>query len=270
VKAATSVQAGPCGPAEAGPAPAGPGWQPADPGVPAGPGRRAGLAAKRALDVLGALAGLAVLGVPMLVLAGCLRRQLGGPALFRQVRVTGPGRHAVILKLRTLRGGADPDTCWVPSRAESTALGWLLRATHLDELPQLINVLRGDLSLVGPRPERPHFARRFAAEIPGYADRTRMKAGLTGWAQVHGLNGDTSVADRAALDNAYIDTWSLRLDLVILARTAWLAATDLARHLRSAPGRAVPAAPVPAIAVPAGPRAALGVPSFVPGQGGQP
>jgi lipopolysaccharide/colanic/teichoic acid biosynthesis glycosyltransferase len=216
--------------------------------------------AKRAADIAGALAGLAVLGVPMLVLGACLRRQLGAPALFRQVRVTGPGRCAVILKLRTLRAGADLDTCWAPSPGQSTRLGWLLRASHLDELPQLINVLRGDLSLVGPRPERPYFARRFAAEIPGYADRTRMKAGLTGWAQVHGLNGDTSVAARAALDNAYIDTWSLWLDLVILARTAWLAAAELTAFLRSRP--AVSRAPAP--------RPALRVTASVPGQGGQP
>ena len=218
---------------------------------------RAGLAAKRAFDILGALAGLAVFGLPMLALAGCLRWQLGSPALFRQVRVTGPGRRAVVLKLRTLRVGTE--SCWVPSPAQSTRLGWLLRASHLDELPQLINVLRGELSLVGPRPERPYFARRFTAEIPGYAGRTRMKAGLTGWAQVHGLNGDTSLAARAAFDNDYIDNWSLRLDLLILARTAWLAATELASHLRSrtAPTRAV------------APRAQLGFSPPIPGRGGQ-
>lgn len=204
----------------------------------AGPGRpaarparagRAGLAAKRAVDILGALTGLAVFGLPMLLLGACMRRQLGSPALFRQVRLTGHGRQAVVLKLRTLRPGADH--CWAPSRGQSTRLGWLLRASHLDELPQLVNVLRGEMSLVGPRPERPQFAARFDAEVPGYAGRTRMKAGLTGWAQVHGLTGDTSLADRAAADNGYIDNWSLWLDLVILARTARLAAAELAGHL---------------------------------------
>ena len=218
---------------------------------------RAGLAAKRAIDILGALAGLAVFGLPMLALAACMRWQLGCPALFRQVRVTGHGRTAVVLKLRTLSQGADH--CWAPSPGQSTRLGWLLRASHLDELPQLVNVLRGDLSLVGPRPERPHFAARFAAEVPGYAGRTRMKAGLTGWAQVHGLNGDTSLADRAAADNSYIDNWSLRLDLVILARTAWLAAAALAGYLRRRPAAVHAVAPHPV----------LEVSSSIPGRGGQ-
>jgi lipopolysaccharide/colanic/teichoic acid biosynthesis glycosyltransferase len=217
---------------------------------------RTGLAAKRAIDILGALAGLAVFGLPMLALGACMRWQLGCPALFRQVRVTGHGRSAVVLKLRTLRPGADH--CWAPSQAQSTRLGWLLRASHLDELPQLINVLRGELSLVGPRPERPHFAARFAAEVPGYAARTRMKAGLTGWAQVNGLTGDTSLADRAAADNSYIDNWSLWLDLVILARTAWLAAAELAGYLRLRPAAARAAAP----------RTLLSA-SSIPGRGGQ-
>ncbi len=219
---------------------------------------RTQLGAKRAIDILGAVTGLTVLGLPMLLLGACMRCQLGCPALFRQVRVTGPGgRRAVVLKLRTLRAGAGD--CWAPSPGQSTRLGWLLRASHLDELPQLVNVLRGEMSLVGPRPERPHFAARFAAEVPGYTGRTRMKAGLTGWAQVHGLTGDTSLAGRAALDNSYIDNWSLRLDLLILARTAWLAAAELAAQLRRRPAAARAAtAPRPRFEV-----------SSIPGRGGQ-
>jgi lipopolysaccharide/colanic/teichoic acid biosynthesis glycosyltransferase len=220
---------------------------------------RAGLAAKRAIDILGALAGLAVFGLPILLLGACMRWQFGGPALFRQVRVTGPGRRAVVLKLRTLRAGTDSEGCWVPSPGQSTRLGWVLRASHLDELPQLINVLRGEMSLVGPRPERPHFAARFTAEVPGYAGRARMKAGLTGWAQVNGLTGDTSLTDRAALDNSYIDNWSLWLDLVILARTAWLTTAELAGHLRRRPAHAYAAAP----------GALVPVSSSISGPGGQ-
>jgi lipopolysaccharide/colanic/teichoic acid biosynthesis glycosyltransferase len=139
--------------------------------------------------------------------------------LFRQVRVIGRGRRGTILKLRTLRPGGDPDTTWAVPPGSCSALGRLLRRTHADELPQLTSVLRGDMSLVGPRPERPHFARLLAGQIPSYAERERMPAGLTGWAQVHGLTGDSSIEDRARFDNAYIEYWSVWLDLLILART---------------------------------------------------
>jgi len=101
-----------------------------------------------------------------------------------------------------------------------TRFGTFLRKTSLDELPQLWNVLRGDMSLVGPRPERPHFADQFSREIPDYRFRHRVPAGLTGWAQVHGLRGDTDITDRARFDNHYIEDWSLWGDLRILLCTA--------------------------------------------------
>ena len=100
-----------------------------------------------------------------------------------------------------------------------TRLGNLLRRTSLDELPQLWNVLRGDMSLVGPRPERPHFVDQFATTFPRYMARHRVPCGITGWAQIHGLRGDTSVADRARFDNYYIEHWSLWLDIKIILRT---------------------------------------------------
>jgi lipopolysaccharide/colanic/teichoic acid biosynthesis glycosyltransferase len=100
-----------------------------------------------------------------------------------------------------------------------TRIGKIMRKTSLDELPQLINVLKGDMSLVGPRPERPAFVELFEMQVRRYGDRHRVKAGITGWAQVHGLRGQTSIADRAEFDNYYIENWSLRLDFRILVLT---------------------------------------------------
>jgi exopolysaccharide biosynthesis polyprenyl glycosylphosphotransferase len=180
---------------------------------------RAGLWLKRIFDTV--VAGVLLLtAAPVLaVLAVAIRLQSGHSPLFRQVRDTGNGRSAEILKLRTLIAAGDPDTAWAGDAHECSTLGRWLRVTHLDELPQLVNVLRGDMSLVGPRPERPHFVREFGREILRYSDRARMPAGITGWAQVHGLNGDTSIFERARFDNQYIEYWSPWLDVVILGRT---------------------------------------------------
>ncbi len=178
-----------------------------------------GRAVKRLFDVLAA-AVLLTLTAPLVVVAGlAVRLTLRRPALFRQVRVVGQGNLAEIVKLRTLGRHGDPDTSWSVPAGQCGALGRFLRITHIDELPQLVSVLRGDMSLVGPRPERPHFVRQFSQDVPGYTGRQRMPAGLTGWAQVHGLNGDTSITDRARFDNYYIEHWSFWLDLAVLART---------------------------------------------------
>jgi len=175
--------------------------------------------AKRLFDVVAASVLLCMLSPVLVVLAMLVRLRMGKPALFRQLRDTGEGRAASILKLRTLPEHDDSDTTWSVPMAGCTALGRWLRSSHLDELTQLINVIAGDMSLVGPRPERPHFVQKFSAEIPRYENRTRMRAGITGWAQVHGLHGDTSVRERVRFDNQYIESWSLWLDVVILART---------------------------------------------------
>jgi lipopolysaccharide/colanic/teichoic acid biosynthesis glycosyltransferase len=142
--------------------------------------------------------------------------------------MTGRGRVVPVIKLRTLTAHDDHDTRWTPD-GHCRPLGRRLRASHLDELPQLINVMRGEMSLVGPRPERPYFAERFGREIPRYEDRSRMLAGLTGWAQVNGLNGDTSIYERARFDNYYVEYWSVWLDLVILARTLFVMMRGLGR-----------------------------------------
>jgi lipopolysaccharide/colanic/teichoic acid biosynthesis glycosyltransferase len=192
----------------------------------------AGRAAKRAADLTIGTA-LTIVTAPVLaVLAIASWLDLRLPPLFHQVRVVGPGRLARITKIRTLRPAGDPDTAWQVGAGQCSALGRVLRGTHADELPQLASVLRGDMSLVGPRPERPHFARQLAGAVPGYADRERVTAGLTGWAQVHGLSGDTSIGDRARFDNFYIEYWSVWLDLLILARTIPAALSGALRSVR--------------------------------------
>jgi exopolysaccharide biosynthesis polyprenyl glycosylphosphotransferase len=208
-------------------------------GVPLIPLRAApapALAAKRAADILAA-AVLALAVAPVAaVIAAAVRLESGRPVLFRQERVTGDGRVATIWKFRTVRPGQDAgeaDTRWTVPDGACGPVGRWLRATHLDELPQLANVLLGQMSLVGPRPERPYFAGRFGHDIPRYADRTRMRGGLTGLAQVNGLNGDTSVYDRARFDNYYVEYWSPWLDAVVLARTVALVAAAACPPLRS-------------------------------------
>jgi len=166
-----------------------------------------------------------VLAAPVaLTLAAVIRIRSGSPALFRQARLTADGVVVPILKLRTMPvpvgpDARNPDTEWSAGERECDAFGRWLRATHLDELPQLFNVLRGDMSLVGPRPERPEFVELFRQDIIRYGDRHRVKSGITGWAQVHGLRGQTSLAERVEWDNYYIAHWSLGLDLKILALT---------------------------------------------------
>jgi lipopolysaccharide/colanic/teichoic acid biosynthesis glycosyltransferase len=184
-----------------------------------GPDARGRRMAARVRDLAIGTVMLAVTAPVIAALAVAVRLDLRLAPLFRQVRVTGRGRRATITKLRTLRPAGDPDTAWRVQDGQCSALGRILRGTHADELPQLASVLRGDMSLVGPRPERPRFARKLRAAIPDYADRERVPAGLTGWAQVHGLSGDTSIADRARFDNFYIEYWSIWLDLLVLART---------------------------------------------------
>jgi exopolysaccharide biosynthesis polyprenyl glycosylphosphotransferase len=163
----------------------------------------------------------------------------GRPILFRQARVGRDGHVFEILKFRTMRGAPDrdgeADAVWAslvlagtpvdgaeetpPLEDRRTRFGSLLRLLSLDELPQLWNVVMGDMSLIGPRPERPHYVERFEDAIYRYPERHRVKSGITGWAQVHGLRGNTSLADRIEWDNFYIENWSPLLDLKILCLT---------------------------------------------------
>ena len=185
-------------------------------------------ALKHAMDKSLALLALVVMAPVMVLTAIAVRLSSPGPILFRQRRVGRDGREFDVLKFRTMRerddsmdfeplAGLAPGGIEGPDRR--TWIGAILRRLSLDELAQLVNVLRGDMSLVGPRPERPEYVERFVRDVASYQDRHRVKSGITGWAQVHGLRGQTSIADRVEWDNYYIQNWSLRLDLRILALT---------------------------------------------------
>ncbi|MBJ7906434.1 exopolysaccharide biosynthesis polyprenyl glycosylphosphotransferase [Streptomyces sp. DSM 110735] len=179
--------------------------------------------AKRLLDLTVSGALLVLCGPLLLACAAVLRLTEGPGVVFRQERIGKDGRPFTLLKFRTHRPVDEREsaTRWsVAGEPEMSAFCRFLRRTSLDELLQLWNVFRGDMSLVGPRPERPFFVARFSQLHPGYASRHRMRVGVTGLAQVSGLRGDTSIEDRARFDNAYIDTWSLWQDVCILLRTA--------------------------------------------------
>jgi exopolysaccharide biosynthesis polyprenyl glycosylphosphotransferase len=176
-------------------------------------------AGKRALDVVVATALLAVLAPVILAAALGTKLSSRGPVLYRQLRVGRDGNPFTMYKLRTFPADHVDDRFSTPHSECPLPLGRVLRRTSIDELPQLVNVLRGEMSLVGPRPERPHFAAPLADSIDGYADRHRVPGGLTGLAQVSGYWGETSIEERVRLDNRYIDDWTLWGDIMILVRT---------------------------------------------------
>jgi len=185
---------------------------------------------KRCFDVVVASALLLFLSPLLLAVTVIVKMTSRGPVLFRQVRVGKLGRPFSVLKFRTMQVNDDSDEQWNPTGdSRVTNVGHFLRRTSLDELPQLWNVVRGDMSLVGPRPERPHFVNRFSTENARYEDRQRVLPGVTGWAQIHGLRGDTSIGERTTFDNYYIENWSLLLDIVILLRTVLAVVRDAIR-----------------------------------------
>ena len=179
---------------------------------------------KRAFDlVFGALT-LVLLAPAMLAVVAALKLTSPGPVLYRQERMGVDGRRFRMLKFRTMRVDAEAETgpVWTrPDDPRRTRVGAFLRRTSLDELPQLFNVLRGEMSLVGPRPERPSFVEEFRRRVPGYMLRHKVKAGITGWAQVNGWRGNTSIEKRIECDLYYIERWSLGFDLKILIQTLW-------------------------------------------------
>ncbi len=176
---------------------------------------------KRATDVVVSGAALLAAAPLLLLVAAFVRREVGSGIIFRQERVGLDGRTFEVLKFRSMRnlppGVTSP---WsVKSSDRIGPVGHFIRKYSIDELPQLWNIFRGDMSLVGPRPERPEFVAEFSVAIPHYATRHRSPVGLTGLAAVEVLRGDTSIAERAHFDNFYVDSWSFATDLKIIART---------------------------------------------------
>ena len=177
---------------------------------------------KRLFDVVLALVSLILLAPVMALVALAVRYELGPGVIFRQERIGKGGRPFVMYKFRSMHPVRDGDsqTRWsIAGDKNIGPVGRFIRSTSLDELPQLVNILRGEMSFVGPRPERPYFVQQYSSLYPDYADRHRVPAGLTGYAAIQGLRGDTDIAERARFDNWYIDNWSMWQDAKIIVRT---------------------------------------------------
>ncbi|MDW8325448.1 MAG: undecaprenyl-phosphate glucose phosphotransferase [Anaerolineales bacterium] len=179
------------------------------------------LTVKRAIDLVGSLVGLILLSPLLMLLALLIKLDSKGPALFVQERMGLDGKLFPLIKFRSMRTDAEAAGPGWTTKDDPrvTRLGRFLRRRSLDELPQLINVLFGEMSLVGPRPEQPAYVNKFRELIPRYMERHREKAGMTGWAQVNGLRGDTSISERTKYDLWYVENWSVWLDIKILLRT---------------------------------------------------
>jgi Undecaprenyl-phosphate glucose phosphotransferase len=180
------------------------------------------LTVKRGVDIAGGALGLVLLSPIMMLLAILIKLESAGPVFFTQERMGLDGKQFMMLKFRSMRTDAEVETGPVWATTDDnrrTRLGATIRRLSIDEFPQLVNVLVGDMSLVGPRPERPVFVEQFKRSIPRYMDRHREKAGITGWAQINGLRGDTSIIERTKYDLWYIENWSLALDFRIMVRT---------------------------------------------------
>ena len=181
------------------------------------------LALKRAMDVVVSATALVLLSPLLMALALLVKlTSREGPVFYTQERVGLDGKPFQLVKFRSMHPDAEAQTGPIWATADDrrrTRLGAFMRRWSLDELPQLVNVLVGDMSLVGPRPERPHFVEQFSRAVPRYADRHNEKAGMTGWAQVNGLRGQTSIEERTKYDVFYVENWSLAFDVKILLKT---------------------------------------------------
>ena len=179
-------------------------------------------AVKRSIDIFGSLFGLIVLAIPMAIIALIIKITSPGPLIFKQERIGLHNKAFQMYKFRSMKvqDASEEKKAWtVKNDPRVTPIGKFMRKTNIDELPQLVNVLRGDMSLVGPRPERPFFVKKFQEVIPRYMIKHQVRPGMTGWAQVNGYRGDTSIAKRIECDLYYVENWTLWLDFKILFLT---------------------------------------------------
>ncbi len=175
---------------------------------------------KRSFDIAVSFLGLLVLSPFLVLIALGVKLSSPGPVLFKQIRIGLDRKEFTMYKFRSMRSNDEENTAWTRNTdPRRTPFGAFLRKTSMDELPQLWNVLKGDMSLVGPRPELPYFVEKFRESIPFYMVKHQVKPGMTGWAQIHGFRGDTSIEKRIELDLWYIENWSVWLDIRILVQT---------------------------------------------------
>ena len=175
---------------------------------------------KRAMDILGSLCAITLLSPVMLIAAVGVWMSSPGPVIFKQIRVGRNKHNFTMFKFRSMKVNASENSGWTTDTdPRKTKFGSFIRKFSIDELPQLFNVLKGDMSLVGPRPELPHFVEQFKESVPLYMVKHQVRPGITGWAQVCGFRGDTSIPERIRHDIYYIENWSLLLDIKILILT---------------------------------------------------
>lgn len=180
---------------------------------------------KRIIDVILSLVSLVILSPLLLIVAILVKITSRGPVIYKQERIGRDEKNFFVYKFRSMYINNKKNDAWTTEKNEKrrvTIIGGFLRQTNIDEIPQLVNILRGEMSFVGPRPEQPQFVEKFEAEIPEYFRRHRVKSGLTGWAQVNGLKGDTSISERVRYDMYYIENWSLVFDFKIIIKTIGL------------------------------------------------
>lgn len=177
---------------------------------------------KRMVDIFGSLVAIILFAIPMIIVACIVKITSPGPLIFKQTRIGLHNREFQMYKFRSMRVQTEKEEkkAWTTQNdPRVTPIGKFMRKTNIDELPQLFNVLKGDMSMVGPRPERPYFVDKFKEDIPRYMIKHQVRPGMTGWAQVNGYRGDTSITKRIQCDLYYVENWTLLLDFKILFLT---------------------------------------------------